>query len=61
MICPVPVRSGEPPASKYEYTAAPTSPTTTITNADTLMIRLDPDRITGAWSTSGPWPSHALC
>ena len=60
VICPVPVRAGGPPARKYTA-VAPTSPATTTASADIPMIRLDPARITGAWTTSGPWPSQTLC
>lgn len=60
MTCPLPDRSGEPPTRKYT-TVVPTSPATTTASAEIPMIRLDPDRLTGAWNTSGPWLSHTLC
>ncbi|MGH3589641.1 MAG: hypothetical protein ACRDRF_01205 [Pseudonocardiaceae bacterium] len=57
VICPLPDRSGEPPTRKYTTAAT----TTTTTSAEIPMICLDPDRLTGAWITSGPRPSHAPC
>ncbi|MGH7744255.1 MAG: hypothetical protein ACREQ5_05465 [Candidatus Dormibacteria bacterium] len=58
VICPLPDRSGKPPTRKYRTADAAT---TTTTSAEIPMICLDPDRLTGAWITSGPRPSHALC
>jgi hypothetical protein len=54
----LPVRAGEPPTTCT--TVVPTSPATTIVSAVSPTIR-GPDRLTGTWTTSGPWPSQTLC
>ncbi|MGH3782129.1 MAG: hypothetical protein ACRDRO_16305 [Pseudonocardiaceae bacterium] len=60
VIRPLLDRAGEPPTRKYTTVAA-TNPATTTASADIPMICLDPDRLTGAWITSGPRPSQTLC